>query len=326
DLSESSKDEDESDKEEENILTESEHNTESEQEVAESEEVESDEDVPLDSSSFYIGKDKITKWRKANPPRNVKTRSHNIIIHLPGPKGKAREVKTEVAALELFLDDNILKTITACTNIYIEKTRQEFTRDRDARSTDEIEIRAFIGLLFLIGTMRCSRKNIHLLWDNSKGNGIESCYLTMSEQRFRFLLRCLRFNNINDRNMRKELDKMAAIREVFELFTNNFEKYFSPSEYLTIDEQLLAFRGRAAFRQHIPNKPSKYGIKTFALVDAKTAYTMKLETSRKTATTWQRRRGEEEGVAAILQDDMIEPSTHRHDAVQNNYCYSNNTN
>ncbi|CAH2000087.1 unnamed protein product [Acanthoscelides obtectus] len=100
----------------------------------------------------------------------------------------------------------------------------------------------------------------------------------MSEQRFRFLLRCLRFDNINDRNMRKELDKMAAIREVFELFTNNFEKYFSPSEYLTIDEQLLAFRGRAAFRQYIPNKLSKYGIKTFALVDAKTAYTMKLET------------------------------------------------
>ncbi|CAH1979567.1 unnamed protein product [Acanthoscelides obtectus] len=257
DLSESSKDEDESDKKEENILTESEHNTESEQEVAESEEVESDEDVSLDSSSFYIGKDKITKWRIANPPRNVKTRSHNITIHLPGPKGKAREVKTEVAALELFLDDNILKTITACTNIYIEKTRQEFTRDRDARSTDEIEIRAFIGLLFLIGTMRCSRKNIHLLWDNSKGNGIESCYLTMSEQRFRFLLRCLRFDNINDRNMRKELDKMAAIREVFELFTNNCEKYFSPSEYLTIDEQLLAFRGRAAFRQYIPNKPIK---------------------------------------------------------------------
>ncbi|CAH1984345.1 unnamed protein product [Acanthoscelides obtectus] len=86
DLSESSKDEDESDKEEENILTESEHNTESEQEASESEEVESDEDVPLDSSSFYIGKDKITKWSKANPPRNVKTRSHNIIIHLPGPK------------------------------------------------------------------------------------------------------------------------------------------------------------------------------------------------------------------------------------------------
>ncbi|CAH1995456.1 unnamed protein product [Acanthoscelides obtectus] len=278
DLSESSKDEDESEKEEENILTESEHNTESEQEVAESEEVESDEDVPLVSSSFYIGKDKITKWRKANPPRNVKTRSRNIIIHLPGPKGKAREVKTEVADSELFLDDIILKTITACTNIYIEKTRQGFTRDRDARSTDEIEIRAFIGLLFLIGTMRCSRKNIHLLWDNSKGNGIESCYLTMSEQRFRFLLRCLRFDNINDRNMRKELDKMAAIREVFELFTNNFEKYFSPSEYLTIDEQLLAFRGSAAFRQYIPNKPSKYGIKTFALVDAKTAYTMKLET------------------------------------------------
>ncbi|GBP30200.1 hypothetical protein EVAR_94508_1 [Eumeta japonica] len=32
---------------------------------------------------------------------------------------------------------------------------------------------------------------------------------------------------------------------------------------ITLDEQLLAFRGRCAFRQYIPNKPAKYGIKVF---------------------------------------------------------------
>jgi len=47
---------------------------------------------------------------------------------------------------------------------------------------------------------------------------------------------------------------------------------------MTIDEQLLPFRGRCPFRQYIPSKPARYGIKTFALVDARTFYTYNLET------------------------------------------------
>ncbi|GBP24123.1 PiggyBac transposable element-derived protein 4 [Eumeta japonica] len=46
---------------------------------------------------------------------------------------------------------------------------------------------------------------------------------------------------------------------------------------MTLDEQLLAFRGRCAFRQYIPNKPAKYGIKVFALVDVYYPYTFNLE-------------------------------------------------
>ena len=63
-----------------------------------------------------------------------------------------------------------------------------------------------------------------------------------------------------------------------EIMVQNFKKYYSVSEYLTIDEQLSAFRGKCPFRQFMPSKPAKYGIKTFALVDAKTAYTVNLET------------------------------------------------
>ncbi|XP_044745207.1 piggyBac transposable element-derived protein 4-like [Coccinella septempunctata] len=100
----------------------------------------------------------------------------------------------------------------------------------------------------------------------------------MSENRFRFLLRCVRFDNVETRNERRELDKLAPIRELFENFLVNFQANFIPSEFLTVDEQLLAFRGRCGFKQFIPSKPAKYGIKMFALVDAKTSYTMNLET------------------------------------------------
>nr|CAI5867610.1 unnamed protein product [Callosobruchus analis] len=137
---------------------------------------------------------------------------------------------------------------------------------------------AFIGILFLIGTLRSSRKNLHKIWDNSKGSGVEACYLAMSENRFRFLLRCLRFDDVKTRDERKEIDKLASIRELFEVFMVNFQSHFIVSEFLTVDEQLLAFRGRCGFKQFIPSKPAKYGIKMFALVDAKTAYTINLET------------------------------------------------
>ncbi|UYV76997.1 hypothetical protein LAZ67_14002769 [Cordylochernes scorpioides] len=40
----------------------------------------------------------------------------------------------------------------------------------------------------------------------------------------------------------------------------------------TIDESLLNFRGRCGFKQYIPNKPAKYGIKVFVLADSATYY------------------------------------------------------
>lgn len=274
--------EDESDFEEVDHTSDSEHVTESEQEASETEEAAAADPIQNRNDSnqphnFYVGKDCLTKWRKSHPHPNVRTRAHNIIIHLPGPKNKARETKTEIDIVNLFLDENVLRIICHSTNIYIETIRSKFERYRDARPTDIIEIRGFIGLLYLIGSLGNSRKNLKYLWDNSKGNGLESCYLTMSEKRFRFILRCFRFDDIKDRENRKAIDKLAPIREVFEIIINNFQKYYSPSEYLTIDEQLLAFRGRCSFKQYIPSKPAKYGVKVFALVDCRTTYTINLE-------------------------------------------------
>lgn len=59
---------------------------------------------------------------------------------------------------------------------------------------------------------------------------------------------------------------------------DNFQKYYCRSDYKTIDEQLLAFRGKYPFRQYISSKPAKHGIKTFALVDPRTVYIFNLET------------------------------------------------
>lgn len=99
----------------------------------------------------------------------------------------------------------------------------------------------------------------------------------MSENRFLFLLRSIRFDDYRSREERKKIDKMTHIRKVFDDFVQNCKMNYKISEYATLDEKLQSFRGRCPFRQYMPNKPAKYGIKIFALVDSISYYTSNLE-------------------------------------------------
>ncbi|XP_069692711.1 piggyBac transposable element-derived protein 4-like [Periplaneta americana] len=170
----------------------------------------------------------------------------------------------------------MIENISDCTNRYITKIQPNFSRERNATKTDPTEIKALIGLLFLGGVLRSSHLNCKDLF-STDGTGVERFPATMSMYRFLFLLRCLRFDNIETRDDRKLLDNLAPIRDLFEAFVSNCKTNYCISEYATIDEKLESFRGKCKFRQYLPSKPAKYGIKIFALADAKTFYTLNLE-------------------------------------------------
>lgn len=71
---------------------------------------------------------------------------------------------------------------------------------------------------------------------------------------------------------RREVDKMAPIRQVVELFNHNCRNNYAPSDNLTLHEQLVGFRGRCGFIMYIHNKPDKFGIKIFMVADNKYPY------------------------------------------------------
>ncbi|KAJ8890766.1 hypothetical protein PR048_010275 [Dryococelus australis] len=99
----------------------------------------------------------------------------------------------------------------------------------------------------------------------------------MSMKRFYLILRALRFDDKNDRHIHRATDNLAAIRTVFGDFVFRCKSNYRVGEYSTIDEILEVFRGRCLFRVYIANKPAKYDIKIYALVDARTFYTSNLE-------------------------------------------------
>ncbi|XP_069589943.1 piggyBac transposable element-derived protein 4-like [Ranitomeya imitator] len=225
--------------------------------------------------SYYIGKDKNTKWNK-KPFQKKRREPLNIITHLPAVIGTARNAKTAVECWNSIFTDDILDSIVTYTNQYIDIIKDKYICNRTIKPTDEIELRAFFGLLYLAGAYRANRQSLEELWGKD-GDGVEKFSLVMSINRFKILIRCLRFDDRTTRTERKTHDRLAPIRDIFQRFVVNCKQSYYPGENLTIDEMLPGFRGRCAFRQYIPSKPNKYGIKIYSLVDASKTYTYNLE-------------------------------------------------
>ncbi|CAH2013301.1 unnamed protein product [Acanthoscelides obtectus] len=93
----------------------------------------SEDDIPLLYRGSYNGKDK-TKWKKAEPTQSIRTRRQNIVTHLPGTKGAARQADTPLKAWQCFFADELLLKIVEYTNIYIRIIRDKYKRERDAKT------------------------------------------------------------------------------------------------------------------------------------------------------------------------------------------------
>jgi len=46
---------------------------------------------------------------------------------------------------------------------------------------------------------------------------------------------------------------------------------------MSIDEAMVKFKGRVFFRQYMPKKPTKWGIKVWMLAESKTGYMSNLD-------------------------------------------------
>ncbi|KRY10539.1 PiggyBac transposable element-derived protein 4 [Trichinella patagoniensis] len=76
---------------------------------------------------------------------------------------------------------------------------------------------------------------------------------------------------------------------------------YNPSENVTVDERLYPFEGRCQFRQYMPKKPAKYGIKFWVACCSKSSYAwnMQIYTGKPSSGT----REKNQGMRVVL--DMV---------------------
>lgn len=230
---------------------------------------------PSTASNYFYGKNRY-KWAKNEPRRDVRTAACNVIrTHLPGLKGQARlaNLLTPYDAWRLLFTDDILEIILEHTNAKISDLSTNYTVHVSfLNHLDMSELKAFIGLIILAGVFKSGREDVASLWA-ANGKGRDIFRATMSLKRFLFLLTALRFDNAESRVERIAAgDNAAAISEIFNRFIENCSANYSCSEYVTVDEMLVPFRGKCKFRMYLKSKPAKYGIKIMCLCDAKTHF------------------------------------------------------
>lgn len=224
--------------------------------------------------NFVLGKDNTTIWTDT-PLSSIysRCRAKNIVTHLPGPKGRARGLTSVIDIFHLFVTDEMIETVVRHTNEEIEKWKLTYTGDSQQSYTSlthKSELKSFIGLLYMVGVLKQSGLTVLDLFSPVFGPSLFRC--AMGKNRFEFLLRVLRFDSKVTRAERRKTDKFAPFREFWNLFDRNCRENYTPSEYVTVDETLLSFRGRCPFKMYIPNKPDKYGLKIVSLCDARTYY------------------------------------------------------
>lgn len=86
------------------------------------------------------------------------------------------------------------------------------------------------------------------------------------------ILKFLRFDLKTERRHRLATDKFCMASQLWEPFIENCSKAYIPSQNLTVDEQLLPCKARCKFIQYMANKPDKFGLKFWLIVDVTSKY------------------------------------------------------
>ena len=210
-------------------------------------------------------------WVKDN--NQCRRKQHADIIpsdKRPGlrPQGK---VTSEIEAFFAFFDPVFIKEAVFYTNIALKCTRDiaksKSTWDKlksRYEDTNAIEIRTLFGLLMIASKYDMSYAD---LWFSSFAPPFFAA--AMSHRRFAELMMKLRFDDPATRAKRRDADKFAAMRSVFDRFAENLSKFTFPTDALTVDEMLLSYRGhKCSFVVYMKDKPDSYGIKFWVLADA----------------------------------------------------------
>ena len=87
-------------------------------------------------------------------------------------------------------------------------------------------------------------------------------------------LSILRYLHFADNNTEEEEGKLRKIQPIVEDLKKKFEKAIIPWENLCIDESLMVWKSGFSFKQYIPSKRHRFGVKLFILCDCETKFVL----------------------------------------------------
>ena len=213
------------------------------------------------------------KWRRITnlgPPQGRNIKIHPFVVPAKGLKNsEAPHINKDIsplAVLMLFFKDMFL--------LLVEQTNLSYQQhlDRQAGPSRRLpDIMTFTTLALQMGHI--VKDTLHDYWSRLKQMHTPFYGETMTRDKFLQIPLFLHFaDNSRRPDQGEEYDRLWKIRTVFVTLNQAYSKFYSPSEHLTVDEVIVKFQGWVIFRQYIPKKRKRFGIKIYKLCD-KSGYT-----------------------------------------------------
>jgi hypothetical protein len=192
-----------------------------------------------------------TKFTWKNKPMQVDPLK-TIFSGMTAISVDAREMESPIEFFRYFITDEIIQNIQHNTALYSTQTRPakplQVTRS---------EIEQFIGIALYMSIFRLP--NCRSYW--SPEFRVDKIASVMTNNKFEELKRFIHFN---DNTLPDNSDKLKKVRPLIDLLVRQFRSV-TMEENLSIDEQMVPFKGRSSIKQYNPKKPHKWGYKIYVL-------------------------------------------------------------
>ena len=160
----------------------------------------------------------------------------------------------------LFWDPAFFQLLADETNLYA-RQKIELKPDKKWYPTTADEMRAFIGVNIIMGIDK--KPTIYQYWSTDPFLGNPGIQSTFSRDRFEALCRYLHLHDSQQMPEREDpsYDPLYKVRPLIDLCQRTFRNHLEPGQDLSIDDGMIRYKGRLYFRQYMPKKPVKWGIK-----------------------------------------------------------------
>ena len=175
----------------------------------------------------------------------------------------------------LLFPEELIDLIATETNRNAEQKQAAVNKiDKDWQPVNNNDIRTYLGIRLLQGIKVLPSERDY--WSTNLFLGVKQVQVQDITPRIRFL-KINQYFHFNDSSKAKprghaKHDKLFHIRPLINKFTETFRAAYNPNRENAIDEGLVKFKGRLAFKQYMPLKPAKRGTKVWLRVDSTTHY------------------------------------------------------
>lgn len=261
------------------------------------------EDIGRGERELSIGKEADVEWTTDVEDMHVPP-----FTEPSGPQHQLPDTASPLDYFTLLWPQTVFDTIALETNRYAAQCQETAgKRDSSWTPTESQEIKAFLAINIMMGIKQLPR--ISLYWSQDTSLRCPWISSAMSRDRFWKLNQYLHLRDNRGALDRSDPDHdpVYKVRGLMEVVRGLFGQCYRPGRDLSVDEGMVAYKGRLYFKQYSPAKPTKWGVKVWMLCESVTGYCLNFN-----VYTGRRRSVSPHGTGHDVVMELCHPYFHRH--------------